>query len=201
MLNFNNIIYTQAITLVLVMDPLGNIPIFLSILNAVETKRRTQIIMREAGIAFLILTIFLFGGQYILSGFGITPAGIQAAGGMVLFMIAIKMVFPPNDTNQLERQIGEPFIVPMAIPLIAGPSALATVLLFSSQHANNIFSSFISLIIASFISLGTLLCAGPLRRLLGPKGLQAMERLMGMLLTTIAVQMFLSGVAGYLHLG
>jgi len=191
-------IYSATITLFLVMDPLGNIPIFVSVLSAVDARRRPFVILRECLIAFLILTAFLFGGETILQSLNITQQALGIAGGIILFLIAIKMIFPPeNGITANERNIGEPFIVPLAIPLVAGPSAMTTVTLFGSQSPEQIWKWFIALAIASTISTIILLFANQLRKLLGPKGLIAMERLMGMVLTTVAVQMFLSGLDSY----
>ncbi len=192
-------IYSAAITLVFVMDPLGNIPVFLSALSHVETKRRYWVILRESIFAFLILCAFLFFGDNILSGLGISQQALSISGGIILFLIAIKMIFPPEENGRLEKNSVEPFIVPLAIPLIAGPSALAMVMLFASQSQNHLSDSFIALIIASTISTLILLIAPQLRRLLGQRGLIAIERLMGMILTAIAVQMFLGGLEKFFH--
>lgn len=193
-------IYTATIMLILVMDPLGNIPPFLSILNTVEPSKRNNVILRESFIAFLILTLFLFSGKSILKVLGVTESALGIGGGIILFLIAIKMIFPSDEGAGIrERQIGEPFIVPLAIPLIAGPSALATVLLFTTN--NTPLEGFIALAFASAFSTIILLFANQLRRLLGQKGLVAIERLMGMILTTVAVQMFLSGIQHYFKLG
>ena len=189
-----------TITLILVMDPLGNIPVFLSVLNPIEAKRRPWIILRETFIAFLILTVFLFGGQGILNGLNITQHALGISGGIILFLIAIKMIFPQPDSatsKSRESFSGEPFVVPLAIPLIAGPSAMATILLFTSQAPDQSMTYFIALTLASIVCALTLLFSNQLRKLLGQKGLIAVERLMGMILTTLAVQMFLNGIAQY----
>jgi multiple antibiotic resistance protein len=193
-------ITTAAITLFLVMDPLGNIPVFLSILNTVAEKRRNLVLLREAAIAFVILTLFLFFGRHIMHGLGITQPALHIAGGIILFLIALKMIFPQDGSMQHERQIGEPFIVPMAIPMLAGPSALATVMLFATHALGSMLSAFLAVAIASLACTIILLLASLLRRLLGQRGLVALERLMGMILTTIAVQMFLTGIESHSHL-
>lgn len=193
-------IYSAAIMLILVLDPIGNIPAFLAILNPVDQERRAKIIIRESIIAFFILTLFLFGGKHILNGLNITAPALGVSGGIILFLIALKMIFPPESNPPRERSIGEPFIVPLAIPLVAGPSALTTVTLLGSQDPFLIWDWFIALVIAVIITTITLLLASHLRKLLGQKGLIAMERLMGMVLTTVAVQMFLNGLATYLKL-
>lgn len=190
-------IYSAAVTLFLVMDPLGNIPVFLSLLNQVDPQRRTRIILRENLIAFSILTLFLFCGKAILHSLNISEQALGISGGIILFLIAIKMLFPSPNRHIAEHSLGEPFIVPMAIPLIAGPSAMTTVILFASQAPEKMGHWFMALALASAAATLTLLCAPPLQKLLGPKVIAALERLMGMLLTTIAVQMFLTGAAMY----
>lgn len=193
-------LYTAAITLFLVMDPLGNVPVFLSILHPIEPKKRSIIILRETFIAFLILTAFVFAGQNILNGLSITQPAISIAGGIILFMIAIKMIFPTQQGENLRTRepiTEEPFIVPLAIPLIAGPSAMAAILLFTNEAPDKIMTCFAALIIASVACTLILLFANQLRKILGQKGLIAIERLMGMILTTLAVQMFLNGLGKY----
>lgn len=193
-------LYTATMTLFLVMDPLGNLPVFLSVLHPIDPQRRSKIILRETFIAFLILVAFLFAGEGILNSFNITEPALGVAGGIVLFLVAIKMMFPPEKTvnGDRTRDISEePFIVPLAIPLIAGPSAMATILLFTNQHPEQTSTFFIALTISSVISAIIFLFGNQLRRLLGNKGLIALERLMGMLLITLSVQMFLNGIAEY----
>jgi len=192
-------IYSAAVTLYLVMDPLGNIPIFLALLKHVDAQRRTRIILRESLIAFAVLTLFLFCGKTILHGLKISDEALSIAGGIILFLIAIKMLFPsPTRYTADETLAEEPFIVPMAIPFIAGPSAMTTVILFASQLPNQMGRLFMAVALASLASILTLLAATPLQKLLGPKVIAALERLMGMILTTIAVQMFLTGWAMYM---
>lgn len=192
-------LYSAAITLILVMDPLGNIPLFLAALNKVPAQRRQRIILRESFIAFIVLTIFLFFGQYILEGMHISEPALQIAGGIILFLIAIRMIFPELGQGDQTRQTGEPFIVPLAIPLIAGPSTMTMVMLLATQSPNHIGLWFAALIIAWLISTVILVFADQLRKILGEAGLLAVERLMGMILTTMAVQMFLSGFGEFLR--
>lgn len=194
-------IFSAAMTLILVMDPIGNIPAYLAILSTVDAQRRAKIILRESLIAFITLTIFLFAGNDVLEALNISEPALDISGGIILFLIAIKMIFPPEDSakNTRERPIGEPFIVPLAIPLVAGPSALTTVTLLGSQEPSRMLEWFAALVIAAFISTITLLFATQLRKLLGQKGILAMERLMGMILTTLSVQMFLNGLQIYMQ--
>ncbi len=188
-------VYGAAITLFLVMDPLGNIPLFLSILERVSPQRRRQVILREMVIALAILTVFLFFGQYILQGLHISEPALSIGGGVVLFLIALRMIFPRATGADDTADTGEePLIVPLAVPLVAGPSAMATLILFSTQYPGQILDWTIALFVAWAASLIVLLSGDVLRRILGRRGLAAMERLMGMILTTLAIQMLLSGI-------
>ncbi|WP_304986016.1 MarC family protein [Coxiella-like endosymbiont] len=191
-------LYTIAITLILVMDPLGNIPVFLAILRNYDTRTQTRIILRESLIAFLILALFVFFGHYILHGLHITTPALSIAGGVILFIIALRMIFPPEQ-KAVKEDFEEPLIVPLAVPLTAGPSAMAMVLLFVTRDPHHLWLVFLGVLIASAIFTVIMLFAPFLMKILGKRGLTAIERLMGMILTTIAVQMFLSGVAQYLH--
>lgn len=190
-------IFSAAVTLFLIMDPLGNIPVFLSALQNVEPKRRTFVIIRETVIALVVMILFLFVGQYLLDFLGLKQESISIAGGIILFLIALKMIFPQEkkDENQSEE---EPFIVPLAIPLIAGPSLLATLLLFVRSEPTRMIDWLIALLIAWGISSLILLASPFVQKVLKERGLIAVERLMGMILVALSVQMFLNGVAEYL---
>lgn len=192
-------LYTAAVTLFLVMDPLGNIPAFLAVLNSVSPQRRKWIILREMIIAFIILLVFLFFGKQVLQRMDISNPALSIAGGIVLFLIAIKMIFPSENNDKI-KQIGEPFIVPLAVPLIAGPSTMAFVMLLATQDPQFMWQWAIALTIAWIASVLILLPADYLRKILGERGLIAIERLMGMILTTLAVQMFLAGIQAFFHL-
>jgi len=192
-------LYSAIITLFLVMDPLGNIPMFLSVLNSVESNRRQRIVLRETFIALLILTAFLFFGKYILEGMQISENALSVAGGIILFLISIRMIFPHEERNTRIRELGEPFIVPLAIPLIAGPSTMALVMLLANQQPEKIGLWFAALLASWAACTIILVFAQRLSRILGERGLIAIERLMGMILTTMAVQMFLTGIAGFFH--
>ena len=192
-------LYSAALTLILVMDPLGNVPLFLSILKNVEPKSRRRIILRESFIAFIVLVTFLFFGQYILQGMQISEPALQISGGIILFLIAIRMIFPSHGQEEKTREPADPFIVPLAIPLIAGPSTMTMVMLLGTQAPYDMQRWLIALIIAWFISTIILVCADFLRQILGERGLIAIERLIGMILTTMAVQMFLTGFEQVLH--
>ncbi len=191
-------IYSVAILLFLVMDPLGNIPIFLSVLKDVEAKRRRRIIIRELVIAYGVLLLFLFFGRHILDLLQITEPSLSIAGGIILFIIALKMIFPQQEGVFGATQEREPLIVPLAIPLVAGPSSIATILLLSAQDPTRLFDWFLALTGAWLVSALILFGSGLLRRVLRRRGLAALERLMGMILTTVAVQMLLSGIEQFI---
>ena len=186
-------IESSALLLLLVMDPLGNIPAFLSALKDVEPSRQTRIVVRELLIALGIMIVFLFAGQLVLGLFHISESALTIAGGVILFLIALRMVFPSPDRPSEEVQ-GEPFIVPLAIPFVAGPSLLATELLLMSREPERWRDWLIALTLAWIATAITLMLASRLRAFLSQKGLVALERLMGMVLVAIAVQMFLSGI-------
>jgi len=192
---------SAGIMLFLIMDPLGNIPFFLSLLKDVPPKRRRLIMVRELLIALGVLLVFLFGGQHILELLQLKPDSISIAGGIVLFLIGIRMVFPPADGSGIFGKPGggEPFIVPMAIPGVAGPSAMAALLLLTNTQPVRTADWVIALLLAWLATSLILLSSTYLFRWLGESVLTALERVMGMLLIALSVQMFMSGVASFIH--
>jgi multiple antibiotic resistance protein len=192
---------SAGIMLFLIMDPLGNIPFFLSLLKDVPPRRRRLVIVRELLIALGVLLVFLFGGQQFLHLMQLKPDSISIAGGIVLFLIGIRMVFPPADGGGIfgKPGQGEPFIVPMAIPGIAGPSAMAALLLLTNTQPGRTADWVMALLLAWLATSLILLSATYLFRWLGESVLTALERVMGMVLIALSVQMFMSGVASFLH--
>lgn len=193
---------SAAILLFLIMDPLGNIPLFLSLLKDVPPKRRRVVMIRELLIALGVLLVFLIGGTHILRLLQLRQESISIAGGIVLFLIGIRMVFPPSDGHGIfgRQGEGEPFIVPMAIPGVAGPSAMAALLLLTNTQPGRTADWAIALFGAWSATAVILLCSTYLFKWLGESVLTALERVMGMLLIALSVQMFLGGLAAYLHL-
>ncbi len=181
------------------MDPLGNIPVFISALKDVPEQRRQKIIIRELLIALFVLVIFLYSGSYLLNALGLSEEAIQIAGAIVLFLIAIKMIFPTKGGILGEQPEGEPFIVPLAIPCVAGPSTLAILMLLANSEGERQLDWLLALVGAWVCSSIILLASTPLSRILGIRGLVATERLMGMVLVMIAVQMSLNGLSEALH--
>jgi multiple antibiotic resistance protein len=188
-------IASATFLLFLVMDPLGNIPFFLSALARVEPRRRAFVVVRELLIAYVVLVVFLFAGSHLLRLMHISEPALTIAGGVILFLIALRMVFPSPHAGMQEDVDGEPFIVPLAIPYVAGPSALATVVLLMSKDPARWPAWLTAVTLAWLISAAIIMLGSRLSQILGHKGLVAMERLMGMVLVAVAVQMFLNGVS------
>ena len=186
---------TAFLTLLLVMDPLGNIPVFLSVLRDVDEKRRKRVLIRELLIALGILLFFLFFGKVVLDALGLQTETISIGGAIVLFIIAIRMIFPPAEGGIMgEHASGEPFIVPLAIPLVAGPSAMAFLMLLVGQNPEMMLEWTGALVAAWAVSAVILFFSTKFYQLLGDRGLVAVERLMGMILVMISVQMALDGL-------
>ena len=189
-------IASAALLLFLVMDPLGNIPFFFTTLKNVAPARQRAIIVRELFIALAVLVLFLFLGRFILDLLGLSAPALTIAGGVILLLIALRMVFPSAE-RVLEEVEGDPFIVPLAIPYVAGPSALATELLLMSREPQRWAEWLLALGAAWFASSIIIYFTFGLQRCLGKKGLIAIERLMGMVLITISIQMLLNGITQY----
>jgi multiple antibiotic resistance protein len=186
-----------AITLFLIMDPFGNIPIFLPILEKVSPERRRKVLVRELLLALVVIVLFVFCGRYAMSFLGLERDAVSMAGGIILFLIGIRMVFPATKGHSDLDFEGEPLLVPMAVPLIAGPSLLAVLLLFSTGGPVHLLHLLISALIAWAASFIVLFSSTFLFRFFTKRGLVAIERLMGMVLVALAVQLFLDGVSSY----
>ena len=193
-------IFAAVVTLLLIMDPLGNILLFLAVLKNVAPERRRIVLIREILLAYGVLLVFLFVGRYILSFLGLEQETISVAGGIVLFLIALRMIFPSEGglfgDDQLE---GEPFLVPLAIPFLAGPSTLAALLLLERSSPGHTGALLIAVTIAWAVSAGILMSSTFFYRLLRKRGLVAMERLMGMLLVMVSVQMLMNGLRVFMN--
>jgi MarC family membrane protein len=190
--------FQTFILLLLVTDPFGNIPIFVSALNPVPAKRRPRIVVRECAIAFLLLLLFMFFGRHFLAALNLTEVSLRIGGSVILLLIAIRMVFPHPDGVLGRTEGGEPFIVPLAIPALAGPSALATVLLFSSNSREEVMIHVAALAAVAIVWLAVFLSADRLQRLLGTQVMTAFERLMGLILTAMSIEMLLGGVRAFI---
>ncbi|MBD3258136.1 YhgN family NAAT transporter [candidate division GN15 bacterium] len=183
-----------SITLFLIMDPFGNIPIFLSVLQRVPKERQRKVLIRELLLALVVIIGFIFAGKHVMAILGLQQESVSIAGGIILFLIALRMVFPKRDEDVPDVD-GEPFLVPLAVPLVSGPSMLAALLLFSSSGSIDLIQLLAAALIAWGASFAVLVMSTYVAKFLGKRGLVAVERLMGMILVALAVQMFLDGLS------
>lgn len=191
--------FSAVVTLFLIMDPLGNIPVFLSILKQVAPERRQRVLIRELFLAYGVLLVLLLLGNHLLRLLHLDHETISISGGVILFLIALRMIFPPEKHSGGDDQLeGEPFLVPLAVPLIAGPSTLAALLLLQRTTPGATLRLLLALTIAWGVSGLILMSSTFFYRLLGERGLIALERLMGMLLVMVAVQMLMNGIKAFL---
>ena len=184
---------SATILLLLITDPLGNIPIFVNSLRAVPPERRARVIVREVLIAFGLLLTFMFVGQSFLKAMSLSDVSLQIGGAVVLFLIALRMLFPPPPQDS-PVPVAEPLIVPLAIPALAGPSAMATVLLLVSQAPERRMEWVAALSVTMLVCAVVLLLAERLQRVVGLRVVSAFERLMGLILVSISVEMLIRGL-------
>jgi small neutral amino acid transporter SnatA (MarC family) len=190
---------SAVVILLLVMDPVGNIPLFISALRQVEPARRGRVILRECVIAFVVLLLFVFFGSMILGVLGLSDAALAIAGGVILFLIALRMIFRHPEGIFGIGAGGEPFIVPLATPAIAGPAAIATVMLLVLRAPDRLLEWSIAVTVAMLVTVAVLTAAERIAKLAGEPALAAFERLMGLILTAIAVEMLLRGIEGFVR--
>jgi multiple antibiotic resistance protein len=191
---------SAAILLFLVMDPLGNVAFFLSALRQVPPQRQLRVVLRELLIALCALLFFMFLGRYAMTVLGLSEPALSIAGGVILLLISLRMIFPSPEHPLEEDVTSEPFIVPLAIPYVAGPSSMATVMLLMSREPQRWPEWLGAVLLAWGASVPIIVAGSRLHGLLGKRGLIAVERLMGLILVTIAVEMLLTGVSHYLAL-
>jgi multiple antibiotic resistance protein len=189
-------LFSIAFSLFLLMDPIGNIPFYVSFLKGIDPDRQRQIIVREMAIALFIIILFNFIGDGLMEFLSVSTDTIQIAGGIILFLLCLRMIFPQRqEPKETLPHDAEPFVVPLAVPLVAGPAVLAAVMIYTRQQNNLIMVG--AICIAWAASLGILITSSFIKKILGWRGIVAMERLMGLVLTLIAVQMFLSGLHSF----
>lgn len=184
---------SATILLILITDPIGNIPVFANALKPVAPQRRARVILREVMIAFLLLLTFMFVGESFLRVMNLSELSLQIGGGVILFLIALRMIFPPPKVDS-DLSLVEPLIVPLAIPAIAGPSALATVLLLVSQAPEKRLEWIAALCVTMTVSAVVLVLAERIQRVAGDRFVVALERLMGLVLVAVSIEMLLRGV-------
>ena len=185
---------SAVVILLLVIDPFGNVPLFVSLLHRVAPRRRTAVIVREWAVALGVLLVLAFAGEGALRLFGLSDSSLSIAGGVILFLIALRMIFRPADGLFGSLPEGEPLIVPLAIPAIAGPGAMATVIVLTSRAPERVLEWVAALAIAMLLTLVVLSFAERVVRRLGARALAAVERLFGLILTAFAIEMLLRGI-------
>jgi MarC family membrane protein len=193
---------SALVLLLLVLDPFGSLPIFIAVLRSVAPERRRRVALREVAIAFAVLALFMVAGQAFLSLMRLSERSLEVAGGVILLIIAIRMIFATGGEIYAPDASGrEPLIFPLAVPLLAGPSAMATVLLLASRQPERMLHWLGALTVAMAVSGLVLLAADRIRKLLGASMVSAIEKLMGLVLTAVAVEMILAGLRRYFFEG
>ncbi len=187
---------SAAMIFLLIMDPLGNLNSYLSLVKELDPKRQKLIIFREMIIALLAMLFFNYLGEHIFYIFELSETTVRLTVGVILFLIAIKILFTAPDSPRANLPKGEPVIFPLAIPLIAGPALLATIMLYAHLEPVQSITIF-AILIAWAISAVILYFAQPIKRVLKQNGLMAIERLIGMILVLIAVQAFMEGILSF----
>lgn len=188
---------SALILLLLVLDPLGSLPVFIPIMATVPRERRRWVALREVAIAFAVLVAFMLLGEQFLAVMRLSERSLEVAGGVILLMVAIRMIFSHEGGVYGTPEGREPLIFPLAVPLLAGPSAMATVLLLASRQPDKLMTWVAALTCAMLVSGAVLLLCERIRRWVGDSVVSATEKLMGLVLTAIAVEMILAGLKRY----
>ena len=191
-------IWSIALTFFLVANPIGNIPAFVSLVKDFDFNRQRIILFRESIFSFLIAIFFLFLGEPFLRTINIAPYAVSISGGTLLFLVSLEMIFPPSDDNSKSKELQEPFIVPIATPLITGGGVLTTILIYSAKEQNDLKITLAAIIAWTFVTL-VVVSASYLQRILGRRGLLAMEQLMGMLLSMMSMEIIVKGLKVYMQ--
>lgn len=192
-------VLTLCLTLFLIVNPLGNLKVFLTLLEGMKPQRQSFVIAREMLIALAAMFLFSFFGEKISHVFHLENTTVFITSGIILFLVAIKILFPPKEEHMPRIHGEEPFLVPIAIPVVASPALLATIMLFS-QSEPFIMPMVIGILVAWLVSALIFLGSRKILRILGPNGLLAIERLMGIILVLLAVQRFMDGILLFISL-
>jgi multiple antibiotic resistance protein len=199
-MEFNTLsLFSITVVLFIIMDPVGNIPSYLTLVKDLSPERRRYVLIREMLIALAFMLVFNFIGEYIFSILELSDTAVKLSSGLILFLTAIKILFPAANSFRMNLPKGEPFIIPLAVPLIAGPSLLATIMLYAKMETS-ILMMMEAIVIAWVLALLVLLAGPRLNRYLGNNGLKAFERLMAMVLVMLAIQRFMEGIQTFVDL-
>lgn len=191
-------VWSIALTLFLVANPIGNTPAFVTLVKDFAFERQKIILFREAVISFLLAVFFLFIGEHFLSAIQIQPYAVSISGGTLLFLVALNMIFPPQNANGKDKKPQEPFIVPIATPLIAGGGTLSTIMIYSAKEQNDL-KMFLAICIAWIGVIFVVVSSAYLQKVFGKRGLLALEQLMGMILTMISMEIIVKGVMMFMQ--
>ena len=186
-------LFNITVTLFLIMDPIGNLSSYLTLVKELDPKRQKWIVLREMFIALVVMLFFNYLGEYIFNFLDLSETTVRLSSGVILFLIAIKILFMATDSPRANLPKGEPFIFPLAVPLIAGPALMATIMLYAHLEPTQSVMIF-AILIAWLLAILIFFFAGPIKRVLGTNGLMACERLIGMVLVLVAIQRFLEGI-------
>lgn len=191
----------EFITLFVVIDPVGSLPVFLFATATVPGTLHARFALRGVGVACVVLLGFLFGGQYLLELLGLRLGSFQIAGGIILFMFAITMIFgeskPEREIEQAERDHLAGAVFPLAMPSIASPGAMLAVVILTDNHRNSLTDQLITaglLLAVLAVTLLLLLAAARVQRLIGSTGASVISRVMGIVLATVAVDAVIGGL-------
>jgi multiple antibiotic resistance protein len=186
-------IFTKAFQLFLVLDPLGNTGIIAALLSKIEPRRQRAIVARELSIALCIMLLMFFLGSYFLLYLNLSQAAVTMTGGIIFFLFAISLLFPGSSMVNLSNLDDEPFIVPIATPLIVGPSSIATIILYA--HDRSLWTPSLLAVLLAWVVTAVIIFMGPwLLSLMGRTGMHVVERFIGLICALVAVKMLLKGL-------
>ncbi|WP_299827075.1 MarC family protein [uncultured Roseobacter sp.] len=193
---------TAFVTMFVVIDPIGLAPLFVALTQGMTTAARRRIALRATLIGILILLAFATFGEALLSFIGISMPAFRVAGGILLFLTALDMLFERRTKRREDKQEedrDDPSVFPLAIPLIAGPGAIASVILLMGQRPGVEGAALVlgATGIVMLIVMGFFLASGMIERALGKTGVTVVTRLLGMLLAALSVQFVLDGLSAF----
>lgn len=188
----------SALLLFLVIDPFGNLPFVLAVLSGSDKAHYRRVILRETVLALLVLILFALAGEALLGYLSIERASLMVAGGVILFLISVKMIFQSAKDVFAGDYSHDSFLFPIAIPCLAGPSAITTVMILRSQQQTDLWGLMLALLVVLIATFIVFLLGRKISDWLGERGIRAVEKLMGLLLNLVAVNMMLIGVRDFL---
>jgi multiple antibiotic resistance protein len=188
--------FTSFISIMVIINPLSTIGLFLSLTKNDREEERRKIAFRSSLAAFLVLVFFAFGGFFIFAVYGITLEAFRIAGGVILMIIGLRMLFPPQNSHGDLRVHGDIYLVPLAIPMTSGPGAITTAIVLSTQVTNPWLEIALwgAIFVSCAINFIVLRYAGSIYRRVGPNSVEALIKIMGLLVCSVAVQFIIIGM-------